>query len=92
MKKIKVLFLFSGLFFVFLLSACAPQGTDNNAFAEKNIYNSSWEYAKYLQLHGRYEMAREYYLIALSEAQSYDEQKWIEEELRNLDLQIKSRR
>ncbi len=54
--------------------------------------SSNWAYAKELQAEGRYEVAKEYMLLALSQAQTMDEQAWIERELFALDLQIKTRR
>ncbi len=54
--------------------------------------DSNWEYANELKAHGRYELAREYYLFALAEAKTYEEQQWLERELYTIDLLIESRR
>lgn len=60
----------------------------------KSNYNVSanWKYAKSMQAEGRYEIAREYLLIALASAQTIEEQNWIEREIFAIDLQIKSKR
>ncbi len=71
------------------LSGCASVAPKNDGYV---AYKSARAYAKQLQMQGRYELAKEYYLIALSEASTYDEQKSIENDLRTIDMQIKSRR
>lgn len=89
-KKINMKYIqnlaFISLFLILL--GCSHSGSGKKHFA----YESAWEYAKELQMQGRYALAKEYYLIALSEAETYNEQKWIEKDLRTLEMQIKSRR
>ncbi len=83
-----------------LLSGCSVQDSSYNGYMiTQDRYNeaeysvgSNWQYAKALQADGRYELAKEYLLIALSAAQTVEEQKWLERELYAVDLQIKSRR
>ncbi len=86
-KKSIIYKLMSCLFLaVFLLSACA-KGSGKPLGA-----NSHYDYAKQLQAEGRYEIAKEYFLLALAEARTYEEQNWLERELFTVDLQIKTLR
>ncbi len=55
-------------------------------------HSSNLAYAHNLKKHGRFEIAKEYYLIALAEARTAEEKEWIDRELDIVDLQIRSRR
>ncbi len=85
----------SMLMIIFLCLMLFMVGCSKNAgssFVSTSGKSSNWAYAKELQAEGRYEIAKEYMLLALSQAQTMDEQNWIERELFALDLQIKTRR
>ncbi len=81
------------------LYGCAQDSSYDGYVLTSKEYNlaeysagSNWQYGKALQADGRYEIAKEYFLLALAAAQTTEEQEWLERELFIVDLQIKSRR
>ncbi len=104
MKKYRN-FLFSLCLLPFL-TACSLGGkmgfispyNDQNEYGNKGDqyywtnHSSALAYAHKLKAHGRFEIAKEYYLIALAEARTIEEKEWIDRELDIVDLQIRSRR
>ncbi len=71
-----------------LLTACSAHTYGENSSREDSYYS----YAKKLQSAGRFEAAKEYFLLALAGAKTYEEQQWLERELFTVDLQIKTLR
>ncbi len=104
MKKIKHVFLC--LCILPFLSACSMAGYMgwNDPYFDEGEYgnhgdqyfwtnhSSYLQYAHDLKRHGRFEIAKEYYLIALAEARTAEEKEWIDRELDIVDMQIRSRR
>ncbi len=72
-----------------LSTACA---SNRNPYQSVDNYSSYYSMAKELQAQGRYPIAKEYFLLAMTEAKTYEEQKWLERELFAVDLQIKTLR
>jgi hypothetical protein len=73
------------------LGLCACGGpTYRTVDSDEAIAN--WHQARYLQAQGRYGLAREYYLLALSAARTDDVRHALNQELHSVELQIKTLR
>ncbi len=53
---------------------------------------TDWNQARYFQAQGRYDLAREHYLLALAAARDNEERDVLNQELQTVDLQIKTLR
>lgn len=85
-----VLFLTLGLTF---LPACAGNSKHKIvAVAESEETIANWQQAQSFQAEGRYELARQYYALALSTALTQSAVTQIERALAGVDLQIKTMR
>ena len=71
-----------------LLYGCMPRPIQLNS----DDATICWNQARYFQAQGRYELAREHFLLALAAARTDAERDMLDQELRTVDLQIKTLR
>ncbi len=92
MKKIlHFVFPLALVFSLCLLPACA-NSSKVVAVAESEETIANWQIAQGLQAEGRYELARQYYALALATALTKSAVSQIERALAGVDLQIKTMR
>ena len=75
-----------------MLGLCACGGPTYYRTVDSDEAMHNWHQARYLQAQGRYELAREHYLLALSAARTNDVRNALDQELHAVDLQIKTLR
>ena len=75
-----------------VLTSCAYQSTPNHLATDSDEALANWHNARYFQAQGRYELAREHYLLALAAARTDDVRNALGQELYAVDLQIKTLR
>ncbi len=89
LKKARLAAMFALLAFAAALSyGCGQKSIQLNS----DEATTDWNQARYFQAQGRYDLAREHYLLALAAVRDNEEREILNQELQTVDLQIKTLR